>query len=711
MTPTFRCAGCGSLAAMALLVGCGGATLAPDGGSPPDALLDAASSVTPDGGGSSADAGMHALVPVTLQLEVLLANNYPAQLHPLFRADLSSGSQLARLRLFARFCADAACAAPLALVPVEVPGSTSSGDYVFSTAGVSGAGFAKAVTVREAPLGATYLQLIGDTQLSRERGLGACDSLAHCPGDLDVVSVSGFQLAVNNDGSANQPPSAAIPVSIERAGAPVTLPDTVYLGHLHFERGPLEAAAPSDPGRLLVAVSNAQDTHRNQIGLISLADASAHPGALAPESFLLQDGAADYAGDVCGMIRGGDTLFVMGLDAQGASVFALDSATGTQRSATPLARIPASNPDDPETFPHPCRGVYVEREGRRLLYMIEFAGAGSRTSSHPYPLYQVDLATGEVGYPPIEGGTSLALRAIVADGQARVFVVDMSYSVDAASRTVTTNRIAQVLGDLGSGGDMPLSTFGAITDLTSDERCESTAHWPSGAAVVALGGVERLLLGHDSGVAVFSLPELTKVFDLSLRGHGRLFSQLAFVPERSRVYALPQCKALNADARFRLPYGAGTEAADQNLVAVLDASGAELAVAATTLDIDADGVLDHGLDLDFYQLKTFIRAHGSTLPIPPVVYTGPQLAVGRSLLFVRGSGIQGNGSDVISSSGLGQAQDVAFFNLHSGHGVVLGDYIPWLHGLSAMAGTGRAIWGYDVRPGRESSVGWIEYLP
>ena len=34
-------------------------------------------------------------------------------------------------------------------------------------------------------------------------------------------------------------------------------------------------------------------------------------------------------------------------------------------------------------------------------------------------------------------------------------------------------------------------------------------------------------------------------------------------------------------------------------------------------------------------------AFSSTLPIPPVVYTGPQMAVGESMLFVRGSGIQG----------------------------------------------------------------------
>lgn len=67
--------------------------------------------------------------------------------------------------------------------------------------------------------------------------------------------------------------------------------------------------------------------------------------------------------------------------------------------------------------------------------------------------------------------------------------------------------------------------------------------------------------------------------------------------------------------------------------------------------------------------------------------------MGASMIFfLRGSGIQGNGADILSSSGLGQVQDVAFFDRTSGKGVVFG--IPWLDDLSSMAGTGAAIWGY-----------------
>jgi hypothetical protein len=60
---------------------------------------------------------------------------------------------------------------------------------------------------------------------------------------------------------------------------------------------------------------------------------------------------------------------------------------------------------------------------------------------------------------------------------------------------------------------------------------------------------------------------------------------------------------------------------------------------------------------------------------------------------------------------MGQAQDVAVYDLATGRGLVFNGYQPLWHGLSAEAGTGAAIWGWDVWPGQESSVGWIEYLP
>ena len=56
-------------------------------------------------------------------------------------------------------------------------------------------------------------------------------------------------------------------------------------------------------------------------------------------------------------------------------------------------------------------------------------------------------------------------------------------------------------------------------------------------------------------------------------------------------------------------------------------------------------------------------------------------------------------------------QDVAFFDLTTGRGVVFDGYMPFFDGLSSDAGRSEAIWGYDVWPGQESSVGWVTWLP
>jgi hypothetical protein len=109
-------------------------------------------------------------------------------------------------------------------------------------------------------------------------------------------------------------------------------------------------------------------------------------------------------------------------------------------------------------------------------------------------------------------------------------------------------------------------------------------------------------------------------------------------------------------------------------------------------------------------LKSYLRSFDTTMPLPPVVYTAPQMAVGEQMLFVRGTGIQGNGSSSISSSGLGQVQDVGFFDLGTGRGVLFGGYAPFFDGFSSDAGRGTGIWGYDLSPRREASVGALLYL-
>ncbi|MCB9661707.1 MAG: hypothetical protein H6726_28940 [Sandaracinaceae bacterium] len=651
--------------------------------------------------------GPGTLVPVDIQGEVLLANGYPGQILPLFRAEISAGSDLGRVELFARFCSDAACASPIAVVPLVIEGADTNGRYVLASADTSGNGFAKPFTITQAPLGASFVQIIGDTEFSARAGLGTCSSTADCPADFDVLSIAGFTVGQNVDGTTVQPAPATVALNVPARDAQLSLSDTFYLGHLQFDRGPLAAPAPADDGTLVMAISNAADTYRNLIGLVDLSDASATPGALSPASYTLQKDGADFEGDVCGLIRGGSDLFAVGIDDAGANVFRLSGSTGQQSSDVPVVVMPPSNASDPQTYPRPCRGVFGSLGGVDHLYLLQFSGAGSTTTSYPFPFYDVDLTNG--GYSTPLTDTDLALRAIALDGTDHLFAVDMSWSKDSDDNGVGFDRIFELTRD--AMGHVTGSTA-TVTALTSDEPCGAQVNWPSGAAVVSLNGASRLLVGHDTGVAVFDPANLANApTDLPLTGFGQLFAELVPSPDQTRLYALPQCKAVNTATTFRLPYGQATEASDTNLVAILDLTGASLAVASTTLDIDGNGTPDHGIDLDYWFLKRFIRDHGTTLPIPPVVFTGPQLAVGESMLFVRGSGIQGNGSSAISSSGLGQVQDVGFFDLSTGRGIVFGDYIPWTDGLSSEAGTGTGIWGYDVHAGQESSVGALVYLP
>jgi hypothetical protein len=266
--------------------------------------------------------------------------------------------------------------------------------------------------------------------------------------------------------------------------------------------------------------------------------------------------------------------------------------------------------------------------------------------------------------------------------------------------------------DTGAPVDTGEADTDTDTDIDADTDVDDTGDVPVEMVPVeitgsVLLGTERLVIGHDSGLAVYNISSLSKVDDLNLETFGQVVMEVRENPAGDRLLALPMCKTTAANSDFELPYAAGTENADKNLVAVLDITGGSIAVADTEIDINDDGVMDNGIDMDFYKVKGYIRSFNSTLPIPPVVFTGPQIAVGENLMFVRGSGIQGNGSDPISASGLGQVQDVGVFNLSTGHGVVLNEYLPWWNGLSAGDGTAR--WGITLQE-QTSSVGWIEYL-
>lgn len=371
--------------------------------------------------------------------------------------------------------------------------------------------------------------------------------------------------------------------------------------------------------------------------------------------------------------------------------------------------IPPYDPSNAETCPWPCRGVYVKKGATEHLYLLHYSGAGASATQY-HSLYHVDLTAG-TWETPIDTFNQWAFRglAATADGS-KLIAVDMSWSKDNQDQGPMHDRLVPIplLAD-GKVGTVT-SASAVDTGLTSDDKCESTIHWPTDATMATLGGQERLLVGHDLGVATFDPATLQKVDDLNLKTFGRLFNQISLAPKSSAIYAMPQCKAFNQNHDWTLPYGAATERADKNLVAVLADVSGKLSVGSTTIDVNRDGTLDHGIDLDYYGIKSYIRTFNTTMPIPPVVYTGPRLAIGQSMIFARGTGIQGNGAGTISSSGLGQVQDLGFLDLQTGNGLVFNRYMPFFDGLNSEAGTGNAIWGYDVWPGRESSVGFVHYI-
>lgn len=645
------------------------------------------------------------LVDADIQLRVLLGNNYAIQLDELFRASFTASSGLGRMRIFARYCADAACEEPLAVVQGEIDDADEDGSYVFSSASTSGMGFDRGVRIPAAPLGTSYLQLVGDTQASIEWGKGECTDVTDCPGDVDVLQVADFQLNLDLPGSEGNPPAATLEVSVGAAGDTIEIEDIVYLGHIHFAGDELWTPAPADPGRLLAAVSNEEDTFRNRMALIDLADASATPGQLADDSYRLQLDGSDFPGDVCGVIDGGESLYAVGVGSAGAHVFELDGTTGQQVSDSPIAVFPP----DGEDYPWPCRGVYAEVGGAGHLYLVQYRGAGAEDTSTPSPLYHVNLDTGATESDFGEY-SEWAWRSVTinADGD-QLIAHDMSWSKHSRDNNIDVNRLIPI--DLQTDGSIGTIGEPTVTDLTADDTCGGQLSYPSAAKIVSVGGVDKLLVGHDFGVAVYDPASLEKEDDIDLRTFGIVFTDFALSPDGERLYALPVCKSVTGDSDFELPQGAGMEKADKNLVAILDITGDPLAIAQTDIDINDDGTPDNGVDMDYYRVKSYIRSFNSTLPIPPVVYTGPQMAVGESLLFVRGSGIQGNGGATISSSGLGQTQDIGVFDLSTGDGVVFDRYMPFFDGLSSEAGTGTGIWGYDVNPGVESSVGWVHYLP
>jgi hypothetical protein len=777
---------------------------------------------------------------------------------------------------------------PLAIVPTTIQGINDKGYYLYTT------GWEKAVTIEWAPKWKSNLQLLLDTKwvneadfkkivetemLPMQATVRGCNTFASCPtaGDIVQTNPPEGKVGTNNDGHpAHNPPPSSVPIDVV-AEDEVFLEGPLLLGH--FFHTPEDFAQPHTPeeGKFLVATSG-DSIFRNAVRIVGLNKDATH----LAESYTVQMGGKAFEGDICGFIRGSDAVYATGVGRLGAYMFALDPTTGNQLHgnslfvAHPEYAQMVANPTfkpNPEIYPWPCRGIYLEKGDKKWVFALQFKGAGSLKTTQPHQLYAFDVTSfaadsiqgnDDVLYPIDSAGYgSMMIRGIAVDkGKHAIFLGEMSPSLHNETSGNTNKVIIAKLDDHGAVNGDPEIIVPEIPRY-SDETCGGQLPYPAGFAIVPYNDKELLLFGMNTGIQVMevvtnsetktknvlvalpkvpvkdwlplveglpsptrahdtykeslvvalgewghidaldiefiqesetevdkmiydriaiqqSIPQTVKdikeylaintfpkqkveksyqessvslqdLGDINLETFGQMFMQFEVTPQGDQWLAMPMCKTTDANSDFSLPYGAGFANADKNLTPIFATTGESLLppLAQTTIDVNNDGVFDHAIELDYWYLKRWIRSFGSTLAIPPVVFTGPQMAISQHYVAVRGTGIQGNSetgapeipdelkgltpfemrekgvSDEqiksISSSGLGQVQDIGIFSRATGKGLIFPqetvdglkfDYNPFINGLSSNAGRGFGIWGLELGPWDvEFSTGAIMYLP
>lgn len=649
-----------------------------------------------DGFSVPADASSDAVtvVDTSLTATLKLSQNFGLPFHDLYRANLVPGLKSGVIYAVFFAAEDTNRTTPIFVTEVAVADKNidpQSGYSVLTTS------FENQVKVLRAPLGSSCLQFVVDTELRRDSLGESCDSATPetCLGNASLLQTDTAVLESEN------PAASCVLIDISKGEKKAV--GSISLGHVYFNFEKLKQLPAGEEGRVLVSASNG--AYRNAIKIVDLQSYS-----LAADSYVLQNAGSEFFGDVCGFIAGDGPVYAIGVHGEGVSIFPLDPTTGLQTGDAPLF-IPEDNTGMNPSWP--CRGVFVKGARTQALYLIQFKGAGSLATSSPHVLtsiiwtHEQNINQANVSY--YEDLNDSAWRSIVASPAGDYLIaLDNSWSTASQNNDVYQNRLIKipVFGDNTlNTADISVTT----TSFTAEDTCDGSQNYPAAVTMVRLNGVDRLLMGHDTGVAVYDT-NFNLLQTLDLTAYGRLFTDFKTHPTKALLYALPTCKALSTNSELMLPYGSGYETADQNLVAILDTSGDSLKIATTEIDLDDDGDFEGGIDLDFFGLKKAIRSFDSTASLPPVVYTGPHMLVTENALFVRGSGVQGDLGEIISSSGMGQVQDMGLFDLATGHGLLLTDYNPFFEGVSSNAGRD-AVWGFDFEPEVESSTGAFIYLP
>lgn len=614
----------------------------------------------------------------------------------------NTGSAMAKGDLYLQLCDDEAC--------TKVVSSTKVINYMFST------GFPKEVQVGGLKPGTYHARFGLDT--AKSQGLAGDFATQKGFGQLDVLQVASPEAKLPK---GQNPPPATKKITIGATGA-VDMGEVV-LGSLVFQS---PAFAPTTEQGFLLSATSGSGSYRNRVSVLDLSTYKlATP--MVPKL-----GGKDFTGDLCGFVKGtGSTAYALGVGEKGAYVFAFDTDKRAFASGEPVwVPHPDCKADgtcgtlSPNGYPWLCRGTYAERGGKKMLYLVDYKGAGALPVPMGRHMAAIDVtkldaggggsvvASYGVGAAPFL--TNKRLTRAVAYAADKLYVLEPSWSKALVDDKVPLKNTIHVL-PLLADGKVDFAKKTSFQVGTADDTCGATNNAMPAFGLYNFGGAPRLFVGTDNALELVNL-DGKSAGSIDTTTYGVLPTSLALSPDGKTLYAMPNCKSSKNKAR--LLKGTSTTdrfTLDRHAVVILDltSGGATPALKETSRDFDEDGTPDGGIDLEFLYLKRDLLrwapdAGGS---VPPTVYTGPEIAVGNGSLFMRGSGIQGNGGSSISSSGLGQVGDVGVYDLGKGRGVMFRNYNIWLDGPSSR-------WGYDLEPkttskdpGDDISVAALLYVP
>ncbi len=611
----------------------------------------------------------------TVTAKVRAPKDMGQQLVDLYRPYFGSGA-LYKGDLFFQLCKDSAC--------TQVTFSQQVAPALLLSSG-----FPKAVTVTDAPAGEAYARFALDTTYSQGlngKGWGPLDVVQSQPGDP-------------RPGVGNNLVASSTKVALQ-AGKTIDLGEVV-LGTMTFSDPSFPAS--NEDGYVLAAASGG-GSFRNAIKIIDTSNYQLLPQVTAKLK------GADFAGDFCGFVDSpGEELYVAGVGNEGAYLFTFNKKTRAFASTEPVW-IP--HPDckngvcpaklDVESYPWLCRGTTYTKGPKRFVALVDYKGAGAQPSPTGLTAAVVDVSPGSASklvatynsksHPKFTTPKRL-LRGVAAIDDT-LFFYEPSWSRQLTDDKVSGRSVVYAVPTTATG-ELDFDKRKAFQVDPADDVCGSTNHWAPGIRAISTGTGEQIALGTDSGIT-FMKKDGSIASKLDLTDYGTLVASFGVSPDKSTLYAMPNCKSSVKKAQVLRGVSTTRTNLDRHAIAALDLTGKGApALKLTERDFDEDGKADGGIDLEFLYLKRDLLrwCPDCTGVVPPTAYTGPEIAVSNKSVFLRGTGIQGANTPggSISSTGLGQVGDLGVYDIEKGKGVLFRKFNLLMDGPSSR-------WGYDLHP-------------